>query len=78
MFYQETHRVLEQFDLLPGCAFVKMPVVQALFATSDEGVRRGVACGRIPKPIKLGRRQNGWRVADLRASLARLASQVKA
>jgi predicted DNA-binding transcriptional regulator AlpA len=73
VFDQETQRALEQFDLLPGCAFVKMPVVQALYATSDEGVRRGVASGRIPKPAKIGQRVNGWRVADLRDSLARLA-----
>lgn len=73
MFSEENARALEQFDTLPGCAFVKMPVVQALYACSDEGVRRGVAVGRIPKPVKIGSRVNGWRVQDLRESLARLA-----
>lgn len=73
MLDQETQRAVEQFDQLPGCAFVKMPVVQVLYATSDEGVRRGVMTGRIPKPVKIGRRVNGWRVQNLRESLARLA-----
>lgn len=73
MFNEESSRALEQFDTLPGCAFVKMPVVMALFACSDEGVRRGVAAGRIPKPVKIGSRVNGWRVHSLRESLARLA-----
>ena len=73
MLGEETMRALEQFDLLPDCAFVKMPVVQALYATSDEGVRRGVIAGRIPRPVKLGRRLNGWRVGALRQSLATLA-----
>lgn len=73
---KETLRALEQFDQLPGCAFVKMPVVMALFATSDEGIRRGIAAGRIPKPVKIGTRTNGFMVASLRAALAKLA-QVK-
>jgi predicted DNA-binding transcriptional regulator AlpA len=75
MSHQETQRALENWDRLPGCAFVKMPVVQALFATSDEGVRRGIAAGRIPKPVKLGRRVNGWKIQDLRDALARLAGR---
>lgn len=73
MLDQETQRAVEQFDQLPGCAFVKMPVVQILYATSDEGVRRGVMAGRIPRPVKIGNRVNGWRVQNLRESLARLA-----
>lgn len=73
MLAEETREALEQFDLLPGCAFVKMPVVMVLFATSDEGVRRGVACGRIPPPVKIGRRANGWTVSSLRTALAELA-----
>lgn len=73
MFHEENAWALERFDTLPGCAFVKMPVVMALYACSDEGVRRGVAAGRIPKPVKIGSRVNGWRVQDLRESLARLA-----
>jgi predicted DNA-binding transcriptional regulator AlpA len=69
----ETKRALEQFQLLPDPAFVKRPVVQALFATSDEGVDRGIAAGRIPKPVKIGKRVNGWQVGALRKSLAALA-----
>jgi len=48
-------------------------VVQALYACSDESVRRGVKAGRIPAPHKLGPRVTAWRVGDLRAALENLA-----
>ncbi len=66
---------LEQFETLPACAYVKRPVVQALFGgISDEEVRRRTLDGRIPKPTKLGSRHNIWQVGQLRDALARLQS----
>jgi hypothetical protein len=53
---------------------VKRPVVQALFG--DEEVRRRTLDGRIPKPTKLGSRNNIWQVGELRAALAKLQSEV--
>jgi hypothetical protein len=68
-----TNSILIHFDALPDSAIVKAPVVQALFGgISDEGLRRGVKAGRIPAPIKLGQRLNGWTVGGLRKALARL------
>ncbi len=65
---------LEGFDRLPDSAHVRIPVVQALYACSDESVRRGVKAGRIPKPHKLGPRVTAWRVGDLRAALSKLTA----
>jgi hypothetical protein len=72
----QTLTALKQFEELPDCAYVKRAVVQVLFGgISDEEVRRRTRDGRIPKPTKLGSRNNIWRVGDLRAALARLQSE---
>ena len=64
---------LRQFEVLPASAYVKRPVVQALFGgISDEEVRRRTNDGRIPRPTKLGSRANIWQVGQLREALARL------
>jgi predicted DNA-binding transcriptional regulator AlpA len=69
----QTLAALKQFEDLPSSAFVKRPVVQALFGgISDEEVRRRTLDGRIPKPTKLGSRNNIWQVGQLRAALAQL------
>ncbi len=74
----QTLTALKQFEDLPGAAFVKRPVVQALFGgISDEEVRRRTLDGRIPKPTKLGSRDNLWQVAQLRHALARLQGEVR-
>lgn len=64
-----TANALTEFDRLPDAAFVRLPVVMALFACSDETVRRRVKSGMIPAPTKLGPRSTGWRVGELRAAL---------
>jgi predicted DNA-binding transcriptional regulator AlpA len=67
---------LKQFEDLPACAYVKMPVVMALFGgISDEEVRRRTRDGRIPKPTKLGSRNNIWQVGQLREALAKLQAE---
>jgi hypothetical protein len=71
-----TLSALKQFDDLPPTAYVKRPVVQTLFGgISDEEVRRRVLDGRIPKPTKLGSRDNIWQVGQLREALARLQAE---
>ena len=68
-----TLSALKQFEDLPASAYVKRPVVQALFGgISDEEVRRRTLDGRIPKPTKLGSRNNIWQVGQLREALAAL------
>ena len=59
---------LAGFDLLPDCALVDQPVVQALFVIKHATVWRHVKSGIIPAPVKVGRLAR-WRVGELRASL---------
>lgn len=47
---------LRDFDSLPDLAFVRLPVVQALFACSRATVWRRVKSGRIPAPVKFSER----------------------
>ena len=61
---------LINFDSLPDSAYVRLPVVEALFACSSASVWRGVAASRIPKPKKLSPKTTCWNVGDLRAALA--------
>jgi hypothetical protein len=68
-----TAAVLAAFDTLPAAAFVKRPVVQALWGgICDFEVDRLERAGRLPKRVKLGSRVNGWQVGALRAALAGL------
>ena len=69
----QTLAALKQFDALPACAYVKRRVVQALCGNiSEEELRRRTLDGRIPKPTKLGSRNNVWQVGKLRDALDRL------
>ena len=61
---------LEHFDQLPDSAFVRQPVVEALFACSAATLWRRVADCRIPKPRQLSHRVTAWNVGQLRAALA--------
>jgi predicted DNA-binding transcriptional regulator AlpA len=60
----------KNFDRLPDCAFVRLPMVQALFACSAATIWRRVAEQRIPRPVKLSHRVTAWNVGQLRAALA--------
>lgn len=60
---------LANFDQLPNSAFVRQPVVEALFSCSSATVWRWVKSGVIPMPRKLSERVTGWNVGALRAVL---------
>lgn len=60
---------LKNFDLLPSAALVRQPIVEALYGCSSATVRRRVADGRIPKPIRYSDRVAAWNVGELRAAL---------
>ena len=66
---------LSSFDQLPESAYVRLPTVAALFATSQSNVWRWVKGGRIPAPMKLGPQTTAWRVGELRRALATNAVQ---
>jgi predicted DNA-binding transcriptional regulator AlpA len=68
---KQTATAIKEFDSLPDAAFVKQPVLQALFSCSDETIRRRVLRGELPKPSKFGR-STVWRVGDVRQALASL------
>lgn len=70
-FDQITQAALADFDRLPDSAFVRLPVLQALFACSDETIRRRLKAGALPTPVRVGGRAH-WRVGDLRKTLAAL------
>lgn len=70
----QTGAALADFDNLPDAAHVRLPVVQALYACSDETIRRRVKAGQIPPPKKLGPRLTAWNVGDLRKALAQAVS----
>lgn len=61
---------LKHFDELPDSAFVRQPVVEALFSCSGPTVWRMSNDGRLPKPRKLSDRVTGWNVGKLRQVLA--------
>ncbi|ADI30176.1 helix-turn-helix transcriptional regulator [Methylotenera versatilis] len=70
MRHTTTPLSLEYFDSLPMSAFVRLPIVKALYACSPATVWREVKAGRIPKPKKLSPRTTGWNVGELRQALA--------
>jgi predicted DNA-binding transcriptional regulator AlpA len=74
-----TTAILAAFDGLPAVAYVKRPVVQALWGgISDFEVDRLEKAGKLPRRVKLGSRVNGWQVGALRAALDVLqASQTR-
>jgi predicted DNA-binding transcriptional regulator AlpA len=73
--YTTTATLLAAFDGLPAAAYVKRPVVQALWGgICDEEVDRLEKAGRLPKRVKLGSRVNGWQVGALRKALEALQS----
>ena len=70
---KQTLSAIQGFDSLPNSAHVRLPVVQALFACSDDTVYRAVAAGRIAPPRRLTSRSNVWNVGELRRALAAAA-----
>lgn len=60
---------LKNFDDLPDAAYVRLPVVEALFAYSGATVWRRVHDGRLPAPRKLSDRVSAWNVGQLRKAL---------
>jgi predicted DNA-binding transcriptional regulator AlpA len=69
MISEENNLEVQNFDYLPNAAYVRLPVVTALFACSPATVWRRVSSGHIPKPRKLSLRITGWNVGELRQAL---------
>jgi len=61
---------LINFDLMPDSAYIRLPVLKALYGVSSATIWRGVKTGAIPKPSKLSERCTAWNVGQVRAALA--------
>lgn len=61
---------LENFDSLPDSAYVRYPVVAALYGCSQSTVWRSVKSGLIPEPRRITPRVTAWNVGALRRALA--------
>ena len=61
---------LANFDTMPNLAYVRLPVMTALYACSAATIWRGVKSGNIPQPTKLSERCTAWNVGLVRADLS--------
>lgn len=61
---------LINFDSMPDSAYIRLPVLKALYGVSSATIWRGVKSGAIPKPTKLTERTTAWNVGQVRAALA--------
>ena len=68
-----TSIALAQFDTLPDSAYVRLPVVLALFGISKATSYRWVLASRIPAPKKMGN-ISMYQVGQLRSRLRSLQS----
>lgn len=59
---------------LPDTGFVRLPVILAVLPVSRSRWWAGVKLGTYPAAVKLGQRTTAWRVEDVKALIARLAS----
>ncbi len=60
---------LAEFDLLPDAAFVRLPVVAALYCVSPATIWRWAKAGHIPAPVRIAG-VTLWSVASLRKRAA--------
>lgn len=61
---------LANFDAMPNSAYIRLPVMKALYGVSSATIWRGVKVGTIPKPSKISERCTAWNVGLVRAALA--------
>jgi len=59
------------FDTLPDTAYVRQPQLLEVVPFSSATLWRKCKAGEFPKPVKLSERVTAWRVADVRAWLAK-------
>lgn len=60
---------LRNFDALPDAAYVRLPVVVALFACGRTTVWRRVKKSTLPAPRRLSESVTAWNVGELRKVL---------
>jgi predicted DNA-binding transcriptional regulator AlpA len=70
MAMQVAQKALENFEVMPDVAKVRLPLVALLYGCSTATVWRRVRSGHIPAPQRMGLRTTVWTVGSLRAHLA--------
>ena len=61
---------------LAEVGFARLPTVLSCIGISKTAWYDGIAEGRFPKPIKLGKRISAWKVEDIRKLIAELGGDV--
>ena len=64
---------LANFDKLPDAAYVRLPIVCALFCISAPTAWRWVKSVHLTPPKKIGPNTTAWKVGDLRSVQAQQA-----
>lgn len=65
---------LAQFDDLPTSAYVRLPVLKAMFGVSASTIWRWSRVGWLPRPTKISG-TTLWRVGELRERLAQASRE---
>jgi predicted DNA-binding transcriptional regulator AlpA len=60
---------LAQFNSLPECALIGIPLLGALLRRSRASIYRDLKVGRLPAPVKFGD-STRWRAGEIRKLLA--------
>jgi len=64
---------MNQFESLPDCAIVRLPMVRQLFGISSPTVWRWSKNGLLPTPIRVSG-ITGWQVGAIKLALERHSS----
>lgn len=59
---------------IPADGFVRLPQVLAVIPVSKSSWYAGVASGKYPASVKLGRRTTCWKAQDIRALIEKLST----
>lgn len=57
---------LAEFDVLPNCALVRLPIVCRVTGRSRASIYADISAGLFPPPRKIGKRASAWVVGDIR------------
>jgi predicted DNA-binding transcriptional regulator AlpA len=65
---------ISQKDSLPEVGFLRLPEVLKIFPVGKSTWLAGVQAGLYPRPVRLSKRNVGWRITDIRSLVERLGS----
>ena len=65
----------QENQTLPKTGFVRIPTILELLPIGKSTWWAGVASGRFPKGVKLGKNTTAWKVEDINALIEQLGEQ---